>query len=81
MAGSQNVNQIYYLVKRGSALPEGVESSAVIFVPFTKISVCQLHISMISALGEGNSIAGVSGTNFIYSPEIKRNVDKGWLLM
>jgi iron complex transport system substrate-binding protein len=32
---------------------------------------------MISALGEENSIAGVSGTNFIYSPEIKRNVDKG----
>ena len=76
--GARNVNQIYYLVKRGSALPEGVESSAVIFVPLQKI-ICMstTHLAMISALGEGNSIAGVSGTNFIYSPEIKRNVDKG----
>jgi iron complex transport system substrate-binding protein len=76
--GARNVNQIYYLVKKGSALPEGVESSAVIFVPLQKI-ICMstTHLAMISALGEGNSIAGVSGTNFIYSPEIKRNVDKG----
>jgi iron complex transport system substrate-binding protein len=76
--GARNVNQIYYLVKRGSALPAGVDSATVIFVPLQKI-ICMstTHLAMISALGEENSIAGVSGTNFIYSPEIKRNVDKG----
>jgi iron complex transport system substrate-binding protein len=46
--GARNVNQIYYLVKRGSALPEGVESSAVIFVPLQKI-ICMstTHLAMI----------------------------------
>src|SRR5664280_431621 len=76
--GARNVSQIYYLVKRGSALPEGLDSASVIFVPLQKI-ICMstTHLAMISALGEENSIAGVSGTNFIYSPGIKRNVDKG----
>jgi iron complex transport system substrate-binding protein len=76
--GARNVNQIYYLVKRGSALPAGVDSAAVIFVPLQKI-ICMstTHLAMISALGEENSIAGVSGTNFIFSPEIKKNVEKG----
>jgi iron complex transport system substrate-binding protein len=35
------------------------------------------HIAMISALGEGNSIAGVSGTGLIYSSDIFGNVGKG----
>jgi iron complex transport system substrate-binding protein len=76
--GATNVNQSYYLVKRGSVLPEGLDSTAVISVPLQKI-ICMstTHIAMISALGEGKSIVGVSGTNFIYSPELIRNVEKG----
>jgi iron complex transport system substrate-binding protein len=75
--GATNVNQIYYLIKRGSELPEGLDSEAVIFVPLRKI-ICMstTHIAMISALGEEKSIVGVSGTNFIYSPALKENVDK-----
>lgn len=76
--GATDVNQIYYLVKRGSVLPGGVDSSAVIFVPLKKI-ICMstTHLAMISALGEEQTIAGVSGTNFIYSPAIIKNVEKG----
>lgn len=76
--GATGVNQIYYLVKRGSVLPGGVDSSAVIFVPLQKI-ICMstTHLAMISALGEEQTIAGVSGTNFIYSPAIIKNVEKG----
>ncbi len=76
--GATGVNQIYYLVKRGSVLPGGVDSSAVIFVPLKKI-ICMstTHLAMISALGEEQTIAGVSGTNFIYSPAIIKNVEKG----
>jgi iron complex transport system substrate-binding protein len=75
--GATNVNQIYYLIKRGSELPEGLDSEAVIFVPLRKI-ICMstTHIAMISAIGEEKSIVGVSGTNFIYSPDLKENVDK-----
>jgi iron complex transport system substrate-binding protein len=32
---------------------------------------------MISALGEENSITGVSGQDFIYSPAVKINIEKG----
>ena len=76
--GATNVNQVYYLVKRGYKLPEGIDSGAVIFVPLKKI-VCMstTHIAMISALGEEKSIVGMSGTNFIYSPDLLKNVDKG----
>jgi len=76
--GATNVNQSYYLVKRGSVLPEGLDSATVIFVPLQKI-ICMstTHIAMISALGEEKSIVGVSGTNFIYSPALIRNVEKG----
>jgi iron complex transport system substrate-binding protein len=76
--GAINVNQSYYLVKRGSGLPEGMDSATVIFVPLQKI-VCMstTHIAMISALGEEKSIVGVSGTNFIYSPELIKDVEKG----
>ena len=76
--GATGINQIYYLVKRGSVLPGGVDSSTVIFVPLKKI-ICMstTHLAMISALGEEQTIAGVSGTNFIYSPAIIKNVEKG----
>ena len=42
----------YYLVRRGSPVPPGIDSSKVIFVPVRKI-VCMstTHVAMISALG------------------------------
>jgi iron complex transport system substrate-binding protein len=76
--GATNVSQIFYLVKRGFKLPEGLDSASVIFVPLQKI-ICMstTHIAMISALGEEKSIVGMSGTNFIYSPDLITNVEKG----
>jgi iron complex transport system substrate-binding protein len=79
--GATDVSQIYYLVKRGSELPAGLDSAAVIFVPLKKI-ICMstTHLAMISAIGEGKSIVGVSGTNFIYSAELNKNVERGFIL-
>jgi iron complex transport system substrate-binding protein len=76
--GATNVNQIYFLLKRGAPLPEGLDSSNVIFVPLKKI-VCMstTHIAMISALEEENSISGFSGTDLIYSDKLLGNVEKG----
>ena len=50
--GANGVNQVYYLVKRGSRVPEWMDSSAVIFVPVKKI-ICMstTHVAMITALG------------------------------
>jgi len=79
--GATNINQIYYLVKRGSELPAGLDSAAIIFVPLQKI-ICMstTHIAMISALGEEKSIFGMSGTSFIYSPDLIKNVNKGLVM-
>lgn len=70
--GADNVNITYYLVRRGSLMPPGIDSSIVIRVPLRKI-VCMstTHVAMISALGEENSIAGMSGTGFMYSEVLK----------
>jgi iron complex transport system substrate-binding protein len=76
--GATGVNQIYYLVKRGWTVPAGIDSLSVIFVPVQKI-ICMstTHLAMINALDEERSIVGVSGTGFIFSPDILRNVEKG----
>lgn len=76
--GASGVTQVYNLVKRGSHLPVGMDTSNVIYTPIRKI-ICMstTHLSMISALGEENSIAGMSGTNFVYNPEILINIKQG----
>jgi iron complex transport system substrate-binding protein len=79
--GAKNIDQTYYLLRKGSLIPDGVDSSSVVFVPIRKI-VCMstTHIAMIEALGESNSIVGVSGTDFIYSPVLLKNVADGSLI-
>jgi iron complex transport system substrate-binding protein len=76
--GAADINQVYNLVNRGSVLPDGMDSSSVIFVPLKKI-ICMstTHVAMISALGEENTISGVSGTGFIYSGSLIKNIEKG----
>jgi iron complex transport system substrate-binding protein len=79
--GANNVSQIFYVVKRGYELPKGIDSSIVIFVPVKKI-ICMstTHVAMISALGEEESISGVSGTGFIFSDNLIKKVEKGLIL-
>ncbi len=78
--GADKVNMVYYLVPRGSDPLPGTDSTAVIFVPVNKI-VCMstTHVAMISALGEGNTIAGMSGTGFIYSRELIARANDGYI--
>lgn len=76
--GAKNVNQEHYLVKRGYDLPAGIDSSLIIYVPVKKI-ICMstTHIAMISALGEENTISGMSGTGFIFEKKVVEKVEKG----
>jgi iron complex transport system substrate-binding protein len=76
--GAQGINLEYNLVRRGSKLPDGLDSSMVIFVPLRKI-ICMstTHIAMISALGEENSISGMSGPGFIFSESLRKKVAEG----
>jgi len=76
--GASDISMSHYLVRKGSTIPEGVDSLQVIFVPLSRI-ICMstTHVGMISALGEGNSVKGLSGTGFVYSGEIIDKVRQG----
>ena len=75
--GASGISYNHYLVRRGSPIPAGIDSSLVIFVPVAKI-VCMstTHASMVAALGETASIRGMSGANLAYSAELLELVDK-----
>ncbi len=76
--GADKVNMSFYLVRRDSVAPPGIDSSLIIRVPVRKI-VCMstTHVGMILALGEQNTIAGMSGTGFIYSEVLKKMAAEG----
>jgi iron complex transport system substrate-binding protein len=76
--GAKEIKQVYTLVKRGDVLPAGFDSASVIFTPVKKI-ICMstTHVGMILALGEEETISGVSGAGFLFSDELVRNVEEG----
>ena len=76
--GAVDVNHIYYLVRRGDNIPAGVNTSSIIYVPVRKI-ICMstTYLAMISALGEEESVKGISGGNLIFNESIKEKVKKG----
>lgn len=76
--GAENVNLTYHLVRYGKPLPPELDSSEVIFIPIRKI-ICMstTHIAMVSALNEENTIAGVSGADFIYSKSLLNRRNEG----
>jgi iron complex transport system substrate-binding protein len=75
--GVNSMNLTYYLVKKGSKLPASLDSSSVIFVPLEKI-ICMstTHVAMIKALGEENSIAGISGKDYVFSDSLNKDINK-----
>ena len=76
--GAGHISMTSYLVNRGSELPEGIDSADAIFVPVRNI-ICMstTHTAMISALGEENTITGVSGTTFTFSEVLKKKIENG----
>lgn len=76
--GASGIKLTYYLVKRGTEMPEGIDSSRVIYVPVRSI-VCMsaTHTAMICALGEDNTITGISGTDLVYSESLNERIKKG----
>jgi iron complex transport system substrate-binding protein len=73
--GADNISMNYHLVQRGAPVPDGIDSNDVIFVPLKQV-VCMsvTHAAMISAIGEAESIAGISGSGLLYSDELRRFV-------
>ncbi len=76
--GAEGVKLVYYLVKRGNPSPPGIASGQIVHVPLKSI-VCMstTYIGMIAALGENNSVTGLSTAGFAYSDEIRERVRQG----
>ena len=79
--GASDVIQKWELVPRGVRLSSLKDTSAVIRVPVKKI-ICMstTHLAMISALNETGSVAGFSGTKFLFEQDFIRLVDEGKIL-
>ncbi len=69
------------VLKTGNAiLPDSMENFPVIPVPVKKVVVLSTtHIGFISALHEENSIAGVSGFNYVYDGKVRERIREGWV--
>jgi len=76
--GANGVQIRYYLVKRGGKSITVDDTSKIIYVPVRKI-ICMstTHLAMIAALGEENSVKGVSGTGFVFNKKILSMADEG----
>jgi iron complex transport system substrate-binding protein len=79
--GAENINQTYFLIRRGASIPIGIDSGEIIFVPLRKI-VCMstTHLAMISALNEESTISAVSGAGFVYNKAITEKVMNGIIM-
>jgi iron complex transport system substrate-binding protein len=76
--GAKGIKQVYFLVDSNKRIPHYADSSAVIRVPLEKI-ICMstTHVAMVSALGEQDAIAGVSGAGYIYDETISERIREG----
>jgi iron complex transport system substrate-binding protein len=76
--GAEDVTQVWYLIRRGSVAPHGIDPQNILFVPVQKI-ICMssTHLSMIKALDEEHTITGVSGAGFLYDRTLIDRFEKG----
>jgi iron complex transport system substrate-binding protein len=76
--GAERVNHVWYLVRDSTTVPEEADPSKIIRVPVRRIiAMSTTYLPMITALGEGKSIVGVSGTDLIYDETIRKEVLSG----
>jgi len=76
--GAAGIKNIYYLVNRNSDITLRVDPSEVIYIPVQKI-ICMstTHLAMVAALDERHTIAGVSGTGYIFDVKITAMIEEG----
>jgi iron complex transport system substrate-binding protein len=78
--GSSGIKLTYFLVRRGAEVPDGIDTSMIIYVPVRNI-ICMsaTHAVMIEALGEDKTITGISGADLIYSESLNARIRQGFV--
>jgi iron complex transport system substrate-binding protein len=66
----------YFLLKKGRAVPDSIREKHVIRVPVSRV-VClsTTHLAFLDALAEQESVVGVSGKQYVFSPGLKSRID------
>ncbi len=77
-SNARNISMTYYLVNRDSVIPEALNGEKYIRTPVKRvICLSTTHVAYIDALGETNSIAGISGSRYITNPDVRKRMEKG----
>ncbi len=76
--GASGIKHVYYLINRDSANSLDIEPAKLVYVPVQKI-ICMstTHIAMVAALDERHTIAGVSGSDYVFDEKISALIQKG----
>lgn len=78
---SRDVSYTYILAGREEILPDSLRHLPWIRTPVKRvIALSTTHVAMIDQLGRASSIVGLSGSRFIYSPEIRERISSGELV-
>ena len=76
--GGADVLHKYWLVSDSNFVVHDTESAIIVATPVRRV-VClsTTHIAMIDKLGEASAIIGVSGTDWVINPLVRRRIEDG----
>ena len=75
---SRDVSYTYVLAAREALLPDSLRHLPWIRTPVERvIALSTTHVAMIDQLGRASSLVGLSGSNLIYSPDIREGINSG----
>jgi iron complex transport system substrate-binding protein len=75
---AENISVDYYLHPKGSLLPDSLSKQKVIETPVKRI-VClsTTHIAFLNELDEITSIVGISGSQYVSNPKLRKRIEAG----
>ncbi len=72
---AENISVDYYLIKKGTALPDSLTKEKVIRTPVERvICLSTTHIAFLEALNETGTIAGISGSQYVSNPDVRKRI-------
>jgi len=78
---SRDVSYSYCLSPERELLPDSLREITWIRTPVKRVVLLSTtHVAMVEQLGQAESIVGLSGSEFIYSPEIRERISSGQLV-
>lgn len=75
---SREVSYSYVLSSQRELLPDSLQNIPWFRIPLKRVVVLSTtHVAMLVQLGEAGSIVGLSGSEFIYTPEVREGISSG----